>query len=47
MARMGALFAAETQRIYPDVPVPGCEASWERFLPALSPRLEALLQRYT
>jgi polysaccharide pyruvyl transferase WcaK-like protein len=46
MARMGALFAAETQRIYPDMPVPDAQAGWERFLPALSPRLEALLQRY-
>jgi polysaccharide pyruvyl transferase WcaK-like protein len=47
MARMGAAFASETHRIYPEVSVPPPQASWEHFLPSLSPRLETLLQRYT
>ena len=46
MARMGRAFAHEAQRIYPDGAIPAPQASWERFLPSLSPDLDALLQRY-
>ena len=44
MARMGRAFAHEAQRIYPDVAIPAPQASWERFLPSLSPDLDALIQ---
>jgi polysaccharide pyruvyl transferase WcaK-like protein len=45
MGRMGEAFAAEAARVYPGLPSPP-QAGWERFLPAMSPRLEALLERF-
>jgi polysaccharide pyruvyl transferase WcaK-like protein len=46
MARMGRAFAHEVQRVYPATALPAPGASFERFLPALSQNLDALLQRY-
>jgi polysaccharide pyruvyl transferase WcaK-like protein len=46
LGRMGAAFAAEAERVYPGLPTPRRGAGWERFLPAPSPQLASLLERF-
>lgn len=47
MARMGVYFEAHVARQYPEFPVRTGVLGWEEYLPALSPRLQQLLERYS
>ena len=46
MARMGVYFEEEVERRYPEFPARRGEWSWEDYLPAISPGLRELLERY-
>ena len=46
MGTMGAGFLEEVRAIYPDFESPKLAAGWDAHLPSLSPRLEALLNRF-
>jgi polysaccharide pyruvyl transferase WcaK-like protein len=47
MARMGVYFEQQTHSIYPEFPVRSGLHSWEEYLPALNPTLEALVEKYS
>ena len=47
MGQMGIDFEDEVLKVYPDFPKRDVERTWENYLPALSPTLQGLMEKYS